>query len=95
MAHRKAQSSTRLGRDSISKRLGVKLYQDEHAKSGSILVRQRGTKIHPGQNVMKGKDDTLFATKSGKVYFYNRKKLKFNGKLSSTKFVSIISEDSK
>ena len=82
MAHRKAQSSTRLGRDSISKRLGVKLYQDEHAKSGSILVRQRGTKIHPGDNVGMGKDHTIFSIINGKVKF---KKSKLN-----RTFVSVI-----
>lgn len=90
MAHRKAQSSTKLGRDSIAKRLGVKLYEGQTAKAGSILVRQRGTKFHPGKNVMKGGDDTLFASSTGKVHFYRRKKIKFDGSLKWTKFVSII-----
>jgi large subunit ribosomal protein L27 len=90
MAHRKAQGSTRLGRDSVSKRLGVKLYEGEIAKAGAIIMRQRGTKIHPGSGVRKGGDDTLFAIKSGKVHFYTRKKNKFNGKLIWTKFVSIV-----
>lgn len=90
MAHRKAGGSTRLGRDSISKRLGTKLSEGQVAKAGAIIVRQRGTKIHPGNNVMKGGDDTLFATTSGKVHFYNRKKIKYNGNLKLTKFVSII-----
>ncbi|MCG2686551.1 50S ribosomal protein L27 [Candidatus Parcubacteria bacterium] len=74
MAHRKAGGSTRLGRDSISKRLGVKLYEGQIAKAGAILVRQRGTKFHAGKNARKGGDDTLFATTSGKVHFYRRKK---------------------
>lgn len=90
MAHRKAQSSTKLGRDSISKRLGVKLYEGQLANAGSILVRQRGTKVHPGKNVSKGGDDTLFATAAGKVHFYGRKKHKFDGSLKWTKFVSVI-----
>jgi len=90
MAHRKAQSSTKLGRDSISKRLGVKLYEGQTASSGAIIIRQRGTKVHPGKNVSKGGDDTLFATTSGKVHFYRRKKTKFNGSLTWTKFVSIV-----
>ena len=90
MAHRKAAGSTRLGRDSISKRLGTKLSEGQLAKTGAIIVRQRGTRIHPGENVMKGKDDTLFATTAGKVHFYNRKKIKYNGSLKLTKFVSVI-----
>jgi len=90
MAHRKAQGSTRLGRDSVSKRLGVKLYEGEVAKSGAILVRQRGSKFHAGVGVKKGGDDTLFATKAGKVHFFRRKKIKFDGKLTWTKFISIV-----
>jgi len=90
MAHRKAQGSTRLGRDSISKRLGVKLYEGQKAQAGAILVRQRGTKFHPGKNVKKGKDDTLFATKTGLVHFYKRKKTKYDGNLKWTNFISII-----
>ena len=90
MAHRKAQSSTKLGRDSISKILGVKLYSGQTAKAGAILVRQHGNKFHPGKNVMKGKDRTLFATITGKVHFYQRKKKKYDGNLKITKFVSVI-----
>jgi large subunit ribosomal protein L27 len=90
MAHRKAQGSTRLGRDSVSKRLGVKLYEGETAKSGDILVRQRGSKFHAGSGVKKGGDDTLFAVKAGKVHFFRRKKIKFDNKLSWTKFISIV-----
>ena len=92
MAHRKAGGSTRLGRDSIAKRLGVKLYHDQDCKSGAVLVRQRGTKFHPGKNVEKGGDDTLFATKTGKVHFYRRKKIKFDGSLKWTRFVSVVEE---
>ena len=90
MAHRKAGGSTKLGRDSISKRLGVKLTQDQTAKAGSIIIRQRGSKFSPGKNVRKGADDTLYATKAGKIHFYRRKKRKYDGSLKWTKFVSVI-----
>ncbi|MCF6256744.1 MAG: 50S ribosomal protein L27 [Gammaproteobacteria bacterium] len=69
MAHKKAAGSTRNGRDSESKRLGVKRYGGEVVKAGNILVRQRGTKFHPGNNVGCGKDHTLFAKMDGKVLF--------------------------
>ncbi|MCL6548748.1 MAG: 50S ribosomal protein L27 [Alicyclobacillus sp.] len=68
-AHKKGVSSTRNGRDSISKRLGVKRGDGQLVSAGSILVRQRGTKIHPGANVGIGKDDTLFAKIEGRVKF--------------------------
>jgi large subunit ribosomal protein L27 len=69
MAHKKAGGSTRNGRDSQSKRLGVKRYGGQVVKAGNILVRQRGTKVHPGVNVGKGGDDTLFAKIDGTVVF--------------------------
>lgn len=69
MAHKKAAGSTRNGRDSESKRLGVKRYGGERVRAGNILVRQRGTKFHPGNNVGRGRDDTLFATSDGAVVF--------------------------
>jgi large subunit ribosomal protein L27 len=69
MAHKKAGGSTRNGRDSISKRLGVKRYGGEAVLAGNILVRQRGTQYHPGVNVGIGKDHTLFAKASGTVKF--------------------------
>ncbi len=69
MAHKKGGGSTRNGRDSQSKRLGVKRYGDQLVKGGTILVRQRGTKIHPGINVGRGRDDTLFAKIDGVVKF--------------------------
>ena len=68
-AHKKGVGSTRNGRDSESKRLGVKRGDGQFVLAGNILVRQRGTKIHPGTNVGKGKDDTLFALKDGTVKF--------------------------
>ena len=69
MAHKKAGGSTRNGRDSISKRLGVKRFGSEEVVAGNILVRQRGTKFHAGVNVGRGRDDTLFAKIDGKVVF--------------------------
>lgn len=68
-AHKKGVGSSKNGRDSHSKRLGVKRYDGQFVKAGNILVRQRGTKIHPGENVMIGGDDTLFAVADGKVKF--------------------------
>ena len=72
MAHKKAGGSTRNGRESHSKRLGVKRFDGQHVHGGSILVRQRGTPIKPGKNVGRGKDDTLFAIIDGRVQFENR-----------------------
>lgn len=69
MAHKKGMGSTRNGRDSESKRLGPKRADGQFVLAGNILVRQRGTKIHPGTNVGRGRDDTLFALKSGTVRF--------------------------
>lgn len=69
MAHKKAGGSTRNGRDSNAKRLGVKCYGGETVSAGSIIIRQRGTKVHPGVNVGRGGDDTLFAKADGVVSF--------------------------
>jgi len=69
MAHKKAGGSSRNGRDSVSKRLGVKRYGGEEVAAGNIIVRQRGSAFHPGKNVGMGKDFTLFATSPGKVLF--------------------------
>ncbi|PSJ16825.1 50S ribosomal protein L27 [Nitrosomonas supralitoralis] len=69
MAHKKAGGSSRNGRDSHSKRLGVKRYGGELISAGSIIIRQRGTQFHPGENVGMGKDHTLFAKVTGKVNF--------------------------
>ena len=73
MSKTKGGGSTRNGRDSESKRLGVKVFDGEVVKAGSIIVRQRGTKFHPGDNVGRGGDDTLFAMSEGKVKFGSRK----------------------
>jgi len=72
MSHKKAGGSSRNGRDSHSKRLGVKRFAGEQVLGGAILVRQRGTPLQPGKNVGRGKDDTLFALISGRVQFENR-----------------------
>jgi large subunit ribosomal protein L27 len=69
MAHKKGQGSVKNGRDSQAKRRGIKLYAGEYAQTGSILVRQCGTKWHPGKNVKRAKDDTLFAMCNGTVFF--------------------------
>ena len=73
MAHKKGSGSTKNGRDSNAQRLGVKKYGGQHVITGNILIRQRGTKVKPGNNVGKGKDDTLFALKDGIVYFKKSK----------------------
>lgn len=78
-----------MGRDSTSKRLGVKLHNGEIANKGMIIVRQRGTKFYPGKNVKKGGDDTLFAMADGKVKFSQRKRRRFDGTMKMTKFVNI------
>lgn len=74
MAHKKGMGSTRNGRDSEAKRLGVKKYGGENVKAGNILVRQRGTKFHPGNNVGIGTDDTLFALIDGIVKFESHRR---------------------
>ncbi|GIU85244.1 MAG: 50S ribosomal protein L27 [Acidimicrobiales bacterium] len=77
MSKTKGGGSTRNGRDSHSKRLGVKVFAGTQVRAGAILVRQRGTRIHPGANVGRGGDDTLFATADGVVRFADRKGRKF------------------
>jgi len=90
MSHKKAGGSTRLGRDSVAKRLGVKAHDGQTVKTGMIIVRQKGTKIHPGKNVKKGNDDTLFAIAPGKVKFNSHKRKRFDGKLKTTKFATVV-----
>lgn len=72
MAHKKGQGSSRNGRDSNPQHLGIKRFAGQSVTGGTILVRQRGTKFHPGRNVGRGKDDTLFAKSDGVVEFQNR-----------------------
>lgn len=75
MAHKKGQGSSRNGRDSNPKYLGVKAYAGQKVTTGSIIVRQRGTKFHPGRNVRQGRDDTLFAMANGVVEFATRRRV--------------------
>ncbi|QQS61225.1 MAG: 50S ribosomal protein L27 [Candidatus Moraniibacteriota bacterium] len=89
MAHRKAGGSTRLGRDSISKRLGIKIFGGQPAKSGNIIVRQRGTKFRPGKNVRKGADDTLYASNDGIVSFLKKKVISYTGKIVKRQYVHV------
>lgn len=93
MAHTKAGGSTALGRDSESKRLGVKLFAGQFAKAGMVLVRQRGTKFFPGVGVKKGGDDTLFATKSGVVQYLRKWRKSYNGKLKLSKVVTVVPQE--
>ncbi len=72
MAHKKGQGSSRNGRDSAAQRLGVKRFGGQQVQAGEILVRQRGTRFHPGINVGRGKDDTLFALSQGTVKFHTK-----------------------
>ena len=90
MAHKKSAGSTSLGRDSAAKRLGVKVHDGEFIRSGGIIVRQRGTRIKAKKNVKRGNDDTLYATTNGFVKFIRMKVKRFDGKLSWSKFVSVI-----
>ncbi len=90
MAHKKAGGSSRNNRDSAGKRLGVKLSDGQYAKSGAIILRQRGTKYHAGIKVGTGKDHTLFAKAPGFVKFTTKTLRKFNNQLKKTKIVSIL-----
>ncbi len=89
MAHRKAGGTARNLKDSNPKFLGTKLYAGEMAKSGSIIVRQRGTVIMAGRNTALGKDHTIFAMKPGKVSFANKRKTNYDGTTSSKKIVHV------
>ncbi|MGH9197718.1 MAG: 50S ribosomal protein L27 [Acidimicrobiia bacterium] len=84
MAHKKGAAASRNGRDSQAKRLGVKVFSGESVPAGSILVRQRGTKIHPGTLVGRGGDDTLYARATGTVRYHEK---------AGRRFVSIISDE--
>lgn len=91
MAHTKSGGSTALGRDSESKRLGVKRSDGMLVRPGMIIVRQRGTPIQAGISVARGSDDTLFATASGKIKFRTRKIKNFQGKLTQRVIVDVVS----
>ncbi len=90
MATTKATGTTKLGRDSRPKYLGVKLYDGQKAKAGAILIRQRGTSVIPGKNVGKGRDDTLFALKNGIVKFSTKRKTGFDKKKRIAKIINVI-----
>lgn len=89
MAHTKSGGSTKLGRDSKSKRLGVKINQNQAVRAGQVIIRQRGTHYLPGRFVARGGDDTLYALKAGVVQFLSRKKTRFDGSRRSIKIVTI------
>ena len=94
MAHTKAKGATKLGRDSISKRLGVKIFGGQKIQAGAIIVRQKGTQYHPGKNVGIGKDRTIFAKIAGKVVFAKKNKLAFSGSNKKRVLISVITEKS-
>ena len=90
MAHTKAKGSTKLGRDSESKRLGIKKFDGQLVQPGQILVRQRGTKFYPGSGVKRGKDDTLYSFIKGKVKFSTKRKIHFDGKKKKINLVNVL-----
>jgi large subunit ribosomal protein L27 len=90
MAHRKAGGTARNLRDSNPKYLGVKIADGQTAQPGAIIVRQRGTKIMPGQNVDMGKDHTIFAIKDGVVKFSTKRQMRFNGTVIRKKVVNVV-----
>lgn len=90
MAHKKAAGSTKNGRDSGPKYLGIKLSNGSAAKIGSILVRQRGSLILPGRNVKMGRDHTLYAVREGRVKFGSKRKTHFDGKIMIKKVASVV-----
>ena len=90
MATTKSAGSTRLGRESASKRLGIKLFDGETVKTGNVLVRQRGTKWVPGKNVKKGSDDTLYALRPGVIKFTDKKAKRYDGSRRIFKVINVI-----
>jgi large subunit ribosomal protein L27 len=95
MAHKKAGGSTSLGRDSVSKRLGVKVFGNQAVRKGEIIVRQNGTKFAPGKNVKIGGDSTLYAVVTGLVKFQSKMVKKFHGNLRRTRVVSVVPQAQK
>lgn len=89
MAHTKSGGSTKLGRDSAAKRLGVKIQDGQTANAGQIIIRQRGSKYVEGENVRRGGDDTLYAGKTGTVKFSDKKKTRFDRNIRYIKVVSV------
>jgi len=90
MAHVKSGGSTKLGRDSNAKRLGIKKFEGQTVESGNVLIRQRGTKWHPGLNTKIGCDDTIYALINGVVKFSNKRKKTFTGKTKKITVINII-----
>ena len=95
MAHTKAGGSTRLGRESESKRLGIKKFGGEIVKAGNIIVRQRGAKWEPGQNVGVGKDDTVFSMIDGHVQFEKKAVMTFTGRKTQKTIVNVVPLEAK
>lgn len=89
MAHKKSGGSTQLGRESHSKRLGVKIYGGQPVRPGQIIIRQRGSKYRPGPGVRQGADDTLYAAIEGTVKFTRKKIQRFTGALKKATFISV------
>jgi large subunit ribosomal protein L27 len=92
MAHTKSGGSTKNGRDSISKRLGVKMQDGQPVVAGQILIRQRGTRYSPGKNVMRGGDDTLYAALPGMVKFSNKLKKNFDRSMRRVTVVAVLAQ---
>lgn len=90
MAHKKAGGSTSNGRDSQAKRLGVKVFGGQAVQAGNIIIRQRGTKFHPGKNVGIGKDHTIYALMEGKVVFQEKQMRKYDGRVYKERLVNVM-----
>jgi large subunit ribosomal protein L27 len=90
MAHKKAGGSTSLGRDSESKRLGVKIFGGQEAQAGDVIVRQRGSRYRAGLGAKQGGDDTIYATKNGVVEFLHKKVKRFTGRLQETTVIKVV-----
>ncbi len=90
MSHKKAAGSTENGRDSRSKRLGVKLFGGQAVRAGNILVRQKGNKFHAGENVGTGKDFTLYAFSNGVVKFTQKRRKRFDGRVYRTRYINVL-----
>lgn len=93
MAHTKSGGSTKLGRDSKAKRLGIKKADGQIVKTGNVLIRQRGTKWYPGENTDIGRDDTIFSLKDGIVKFSVKRKKSFTGQMKKISLVNVVSEE--
>lgn len=90
MSHKKAGGSTQNGRDSVAKRLGVKVFGGQAVKAGGIIIRQRGTQYFPGKNTGMGKDHTIYSTITGKVVFTEKALKKFDNRVFKDKVISVV-----